>query len=76
MYITSDAEAIAHHPLTDAQLAPASSGIAADELPLPSKLLLFDIVWYGLSLWPVKSAILILSCPSSLGSLLCMALAQ
>ena len=24
-----------------------------DKLPLPSKLLPFDVTWYGISLWPV-----------------------
>jgi len=53
MYITSDAQAIAHHPPADAQLAPQALEEQWDKLPLPSKLLLHDVMWYGISLWPV-----------------------
>jgi len=46
MYITRDAQAIAHHPLTDAQLSPCST--EEPELPLPSKLLPHNVIWYGI----------------------------
>ena len=45
MYITSDAQAIAHqHPL--------SSGREQDAVPLSTKLL-HGVMWYGISLWPI-----------------------
>ena len=39
---------------------PKSSGRAQDELPLPSKHLPCDVIWYGISPWPVS-----VSCPNS-----------
>lgn len=50
MYITSHAQAIAQHPPADAQLAPEQT--KSDELPLPSKFLPHDIIWYRISLRP------------------------
>ena len=47
MYITSDAQAIAHHPT---QLS-LSSGTDQDALPPPSKLLPHDAICCGSSFW-------------------------
>jgi len=46
-----------------------------DEPPPPSKLLPHDVIWYGISLWPVSVSVLILSPLNNLGPLLRMALA-
>ena len=41
-------------PPTDQRPAsPPSRERERDELPLPSKLLLHDVIWYGISLWTV-----------------------
>lgn len=53
MYVMRDAQAIAHRSMTDAQLASLSSGRELDDLPALSKLLLHDVTWYGIFLWPV-----------------------
>ena len=45
--------AIAHHLPTDAQLVPKQQSA-----PLPSLYTEHDIIWYGISLWPVG-----VSCP-------------
>ena len=50
MYITSDAQAVAHHPLTNPQLA--SKQPKRDELSLHSKLL-HEVVRYRIPFWPV-----------------------
>lgn len=47
--------AIAHHPLTDAQ-TDLSSGYPSDKSP--QFIAQCDIVWYGISFWPVW-----VSCP-------------
>ena len=52
MCITIDAQAIAYHPLTVAQLSPRAAQ-EPDELPLLSKLFPHDVIWYGMSLLPV-----------------------
>ena len=75
MNITSDAQAVAHHPLTDAQLAPW----AAEESQMKSHPLQnsFHMMSYGME-YPFvqfRSAVLILFPPSSLSPLLRMALA-
>ena len=67
MYVTSDAQAIAHHALTDAQVAPwAMEEHEMNSHPLQS---FFHIISYGME-YPFgqfKSAVLILFPPSSLG---------
>jgi len=55
----SDAEAIAHHPVTDVPLA----SWAVEESWMNSQLLLHDVMWYGIFLWPVW-----ISCPNSVPS--------
>jgi len=56
MYIMSNAQAIAHHPPTDAHLAP-SERKRAGWIPTLFKTVLLhdvlDIIWYGISFWPV-----------------------
>jgi len=53
MYIKSDVQATAHHPLADTQLTSLSSGKNQDELLFSSELLLHDVVWHGASSGPV-----------------------
>jgi len=64
MYVTSDAQAIAHHALTDAQVAPwAMEEHEMNSHPLQS---FFHIISYGME-YPFgqfKSAVLILFPPS------------
>jgi len=75
MYITSDAQTIAHHTMTKAQLAPQTT----EERETNSHSLQnsFHLMLYGMEylFWQVKSAVLSLFPPSSLGPLLQMALA-
>ena len=52
MHIKNDAQAIAHHPPTHAQLAHRAAE-ERGELPPPSKLLSHDVTWDAVSLWPV-----------------------
>ena len=68
MYITSAAQAIAHHP----QRYPASpkNNRRDEELPLPSKLLPFDVICYGNPFSQFKSDVHILFPSSNLGPLL------
>ena len=49
VYIISDAQAIAYHPLTDSQLGPEQHK-RTRWTPTPSKLLPHYVVWYGISL--------------------------
>ena len=75
MCTTSGAQAIAHHPLTNAQLAPHSAEESHMHChPLQNS---FHVMSYGME-YPfgqLKSAVLILFPPSSLGPSLRMALA-
>jgi len=48
MYITSGAQAIAHHPMIDAQLAPQKCKRVRGT-PTPSELLLHGVIWHGIS---------------------------
>ena len=50
-------KAIAHHPLTDAQPVP-EQWAATPWLTPTSFIVQHDIIWYGISLWPVG-----VSCP-------------
>jgi len=75
MYVTSDAQVIAFHPLTDALLAPQAgeestmnSHTLQNSSCLMSYLMEYPFGWF-------KSAVQILFPPSSLGPLLWMALA-
>ena len=54
--------AIAHHSLTDAQLVPEQRSAPPGQLP-PSLYTGHDVIWYGISLWPVW-----VSCPGGVRS--------
>ena len=44
--------AIAHHPLTNAQPVPEPQAATPWPTP-PSFIVQHDVIWYGISLWPV-----------------------
>lgn len=50
-------------PQTDAQLSYLGGRRERDALPRPTKFLLFDVIWYGIFLWPAY-----VSCPNSVPS--------
>lgn len=49
--ITSGTRAMAHHSPADIQQAPRAGEEENDGFPPPSKLLLCDVIWYGMFLW-------------------------
>lgn len=53
MYITSDAEAVAHHLPDQHPAGSPSSRRERDTLPSPRKLLPHVVIRYRTSLWPV-----------------------
>lgn len=72
MYIASDAQAVAHYPLTDAQLGPKQQKREKKRLLFLSKLS-FCVMSYGME-YPfghLKSSVLFLSLPRCLGALPC-----
>ena len=76
MYIASDSQAVAQHPLTDAQLIPqAVEESKINSHPLQNSFCMMSHVMEYL-FGQLKSAILIPFCSSSLGPSLRMALAS